>query len=868
MHNKNVEETLKAVESSAAGLNDSQVLDRQAKLGKNVIESGRQETLIMMLLAQFKDFIVLVLLAAASISMLLGELKSAITIFVVLIVNTILGVVQKKKAQNSLEALKKLSSPVVKVLRNGEKCEIISAELTVGDIIYLDAGDLISADGRIIESHNLQVSESALTGEAQSVGKFADTVLAEEIVLSDRINMVFSGCFATYGRGVFVVTEIGMNTETGKIAKMISDVKERKTPIQKKLDAFGQKLSIVIIIVCILVFAISVWRDQSVLSAFMFAVALAVAAVPEALASIVTISLAIGTSKMSKRNVIVRRLPVVEALGSVGVICSDKTGTLTQNKMTVKKIFTFDNDPENIDFKNLTPSEKYFLFSMTLCNDANIKQGNTIGDPTETALLSFGEKGGFDPAKVQKENLRISELSFDSDRKMMSTLNSVNNELVVLTKGAPDVLLTRCTKILVNENEIELSAEYLTKIEMQIKKFSSEAFRVLAFAYKKVKNITDLTFSDEHELVFIGLCGMIDPPRPEAKAAVAECIKAGILPVMITGDHKDTAEAIARELGIFDKNKRSVVGKELDGWSEAELIKNIEMIAVYARVTPEHKIRIVKAWQQKNMIVAMTGDGVNDAPALRQADIGIAMGISGTEVSKEASAMILTDDNFATIVHAVESGRHILGNIKKSIAFLLTGNLSGVLSVLYCAITGYPNAFLPVQLLFVNLATDSLPAIVLAFEKGDAKVMHEKPQAADSAIFNSRLTLSVVLDGIFIAIMIIIAFLTGYRENIETARTMGFATLVLSRLLHGFNLRTNGSIFKYSLFSNKFMLVGVSAGLIMLALVLYVPFLADIFQAEFLIWSHMQPVLVLSIMPTIFAEIRKYFMRKFQKKTE
>lgn len=860
MYKKKVEEVLDYLNTSKNGLSKEEASKRQKEYGLNELSEGENKSIFEMILDQFKDFIVIILIISAVISLFLGEAKSAITIFVVLVLNATLGVIQQKKAESSLNALKKLASPTSKVLRDGNKIEVNSSELTIGDIVLLDAGDYIGADGRIVESFNLQIAESALTGEAESVLKKIDAI-DQDVPVADRINTVYSGTFVTYGRGSFVVTDIGMKTEIGKIATLISDSKERKTPIQIRLDDLGKKLSISIVFVCAIIFAISVYNQQPLLKSFMFAVALAVAAVPEALASIVTISLAIGTNKMAKKNAIIRNLPVVEALGSAGVICSDKTGTLTQNKMKVVKSYIFRNDSGTKNFltEELNQVEKILIKNMILCNDSSIDDsGKEIGDPTETALIYFGMRMGHDIKVIRNSHPRMSELSFDSDRKVMSTLQNIEGKWIMLTKGAPDVLLDRSSRVITESSVINLDNDIKKTIEEKNTQFSSNALRVLAFAYKEIDGNRELSFDDEYDLTFIGLVGMIDPPREEVKKAVEECVSAGIKTVMITGDHKITAVAIAKELGIYKEGvSKALEGKVLEKMSDNELENIVESISVYARVSPEHKIRIVRAWQQKNMIVAMTGDGVNDAPALKQADIGIAMGIAGTEVAKEASGMILADDNFATIVHAIEGGRNILSNIKKSIAFLLTGNLSGVLSVLYFILVQGKDAFLPVHLLFVNLATDSLPAISLAFEKIDPNVMKEKPKPADESLFDKALTWGVLSDGIFIAIMIIIAFLLGQKDSDYTARTMAFSTLVLARLFHGFNLRSRDSIFKDAPYSNMFMIYGALIGSGMLLSVLYIPFMRKIFESAELSSDQFLTVLILSFLPTVWAEIRK-----------
>lgn len=669
IYQQTAEEVLERVESRESGLTDEQVRRSREKCGWNELAEGKKKSILQIFFEQYKDFLVLILIASAVISGMLGDVESAAVIVIVITINAILGTVQTVKAEQSLQSLKKLSGPEAKVLRDGVAVQLPARELVVGDVILLEAGDMIPADGRLIENASLKVDESALTGESLAVEKSMDTIL-EEAPLGDRTNMLFSGSFVTYGRGRAVVTNVGMQTEVGKIAGLLKSTSEKQTPLQANLDDFGKKLSILILIFCGILFAISVFRGEKISSAFMFAVALAVAAIPEALSSIVTIVLSFGTQKMAKEHAIIRKLQAVEGLGSVSVICSDKTGTLTQNKMTVEDYY--------IDGKRITaaaidvadPAQRCLLDYSILCNDSTNENGVEIGDPTETALINLGSRYGIEAAGVRKLYPREGELPFDSDRKMMSTLHRIDDENRMIVKGAVDRLLELTDRIWTKDGVREITEADKEKIQRQNQEFSMEGLRVLAFTYREIPENHVLTTEDENHLVFLGLIAMMDPPREESKAAVAECIKAGIRPVMITGDHKITAAAIAKRIGILHDLSEACEGADIENMSDEQLKEFVPNISVYARVSPEHKIRIVRAWQEKGMIVAMTGDGVNDAPALKQADIGVAMGVTGTEVAKDAAAMVLTDDNFATIVKAVENGRNLYQNIKYAIQFL------------------------------------------------------------------------------------------------------------------------------------------------------------------------------------------------------
>ena len=851
------EEVLKEFNVSSKGLSDKQLKENLEKYGLNQLTEKKKQTVLEVFLSQFKDLLVLILIVAAIISAATGNLESTLVIFAVIILNAILGTVQHFKAEQSLDSLKALSSPSAKVYRNGVKVEIPSKEIVPGDILILEAGDMISADGRIIENYSLQVNESSLTGESESVNKFVDTIESEEIALGDQKNMVFSGSLVTYGRALVVVTGTGMNTEIGKIAHLMEETQEKQTPLQVSLDDFSKKLAIGILVVCIVVFGISLYRGTPLLDSLMFAVALAVAAIPEALSSIVTIVLALGTQKMAKENAIVKKLRAVEGLGSVSVICSDKTGTLTQNKMTVKKVFLNNEllDGEELDLNDEVA--KYLINGSILCNDSTSKDGVEIGDPTEVALVNLGHKLSINELDLRSNYERLQEIPFDSDRKLMSTLHTFDNKNIMFTKGALDVILDRTIKIKTPTGVRELSYEDKQNILNANKQLSQNGLRVLAFAYKEFSDIAPLTLKDENDFIFIGLISMIDPPREESKEAVRDCISAGIKPVMITGDHKITASAIAKQIGILQEGDRAIEGIELDKMSDEELKANVEHISVYARVSPEHKIRIVRAWQERNEIVAMTGDGVNDAPALKQADIGIAMGITGTEVSKDAASVILTDDNFATIVKSVANGRNIYRNIKNSIKFLLSGNTSGILSVLYTSLMALPMPFHAVHLLFINLLTDSLPAIAIGMEESKKDLLKEKPRSRNASILSKDFIYEIVFEGIIIAIFTLAAFYVGLKTDSEVASTMAFATLCLARLFHGFNCRDNKSIFSIGLFTNKYSWMAFGIGLVLLNSVLFVPFLRGLFEVATLTGSQIGYIYLFAFAPTVIIQVVK-----------
>ena len=847
-------------------LTSEQAKKNQEKYGFNELVEGKKKSTLQIFLEQFKDFLVIILIIAAVVSGFLGDAESSIVIFVVITVNAILGTVQTVKAEQSLNSLKKLSAPEAKVIRDGVLMQIPSREVTIGDEVIIEAGDCIPADGKLLECASLKVDESALTGESLSVEKSLDEV-PEGAALGDQTNRVFSGSFATYGRATCEVTAIGMETEVGKIAKLLKTTSEKRTPLQINLDEFGKKLSIIILIFCGILFGINVIRGGSAVDAFLFAVALAVAAIPEALSSIVTIVLSFGTQKMAKEHAIIRKLQAVEGLGSVSIVCSDKTGTLTQNKMTVEDYYVDEKRIAAADIDLADGNQERLLTSSILCNDSTNVDGQEIGDPTETALINLGSKLGREAADVRAQYPRQLEIPFDSDRKLMSTVHTLQGQQTMIVKGAVDVLLTRMTSIRIGDTVRELTKEDKEKIEAQNLEFSRGGLRVLAFAYKELKGQETLGLEDEQDLIFLGLISMMDPPREESKAAVAECIRAGIKPIMITGDHKITAAAIAKRIGILKDESEACEGAVIEDMSDEELKSFVEGISVYARVSPEHKIRIVRAWQEKGNIVAMTGDGVNDAPALKQADIGVAMGITGSEVSKDAAAMVLTDDNFATIVKAVENGRNIYQNIKNSIQFLLSGNFGAILAVLYASIAGLPVPFAPVHLLFINLLTDSLPAIALGLEPHSKDVMNEKPRPMNESILTKDYLLSIGTEGLSIGVMTMIAFLIGLNSGgALLASTMAFGTLCTSRLVHGFNCKAKKPvIFTKKFFNNIYLIGAFLIGLVLITGVLTIPALHGIFKVATLSMGQLFTVYGLALLNLPIIQILKWIRTRKEK---
>lgn len=850
---------------SEQGLTSQQVEQIRMEKGENVLEETGKKSIFLVFAEQFADLLVIILIAAALISMASGNVESTVVIFAVIILNAILGTVQYAKAEKSLDSLKELSSPKSKVLRDGMKKEILSKEIVPGDVLLLEAGDMIAADGRIIANYSLQVNESSLTGESTNVEK-KDCVIDQGAALGDRTNMVFSGSLVTYGRAEVLVTGIGMQTEMGKIAKLMNDTKNKKTPLQVSLDDFSKKLAIVIMMISAIVFGLRIWQKEPVLDSLMFAVALAVAAIPEALSSIVTIVQAMGTRRMAADNAIIKELKAVESLGCVSVICSDKTGTLTQNKMTVKDIY-IDHQclaPEALDLKSSL--HRYLLYTAILNNDSSITNEKDIGDPTEICLLAMARKAGFDEKGISEEDIRsmmprMEELPFDSDRKLMSTKYCIHGIPTMLTKGAVDVLIDRLEMIADHEGVRPITEKDKELILRQNQTFSENGLRVLAFAYKEVGE-EELSIESEQGYIFIGLVSMIDPPRVESVQAVADAKSAGIKPVMITGDHKVTAAAIARQIGIYQDGDLAITGQELDAMSEEELDQRLDRISVYARVSPENKIRIVDAWQKKGNIVAMTGDGVNDAPALKKADIGVAMGITGTEVSKDASAMILADDNFATIIKAVLNGRNVYRNILNAIQFLLSGNLAAIITVLYCSLMALDTPFEPVHLLFINLLTDSLPALAIGMEPTDKMLLKNKPRDARAGIFNREFSLHLLIYGVLIAVSTLISYDTGLKVNAKTASTMAFATLTLARLFHGFNCRSSQSIVKIGLHTNMWSVGAFAAGVILLAFVIFVPLMHKLFLIAPLTGGQIGTIVMGAIVPTLMIQTFRIIKEK------
>lgn len=851
---KSKEKLFEEFNTNSQGLSDSEVEIRLKKYGKNILVEKEKDGVFKIFFNQFKDSLVIILLTASVISFFSGNKESTLVIILVLILNSILGTIQSIKAQKSLDSLKKISSPKCKVIRNGENHEIDSALVVPGDIVIVEAGDIVPADGRIIENFSLLVNENSLTGESNSIEKSDEVIDYHDSALGDQINMVFSGSLVNYGRAKVLITETAMKTELGKIATLLDSTVESETPLQKALNIFGKKLTIGIVILCTFIFAVYVYYGNSILDSLLLAVALAVAAIPESLNPIITIILSLETEKLSKENAIVKELKSIEALGSISIICSDKTGTLTQNKMTVEKIFIND---ELIDRKDLNLTNKthaLLLKSCILCSDAT----DVVGDPTETALIHLAQSYNYDFKDIRNTNSRLSEIPFDSVRKLMTVSYKLDDKITVFTKGAFDSLVSKFTYYIDKNGQIsEINKVFLKKIESTNNSLAEDGLRVLTFALKYIDKEKTISIDDENNYIFLGMIAMIDPPREESKFAVQECIRAGIKPIMITGDHKVTARTIAKNIGIFKEGDMVLEGVELEKMSDEELEKNVDKISVYARVSPEHKIRIVNAWQKLGKICAMTGDGVNDAPALKKANIGIAMGITGTEVSKNAASLILADDNFSTIVNAIIRGRNVYRNIKNSIGFLLSGNTSAILAVMYTSFTNLPIIFSPVQLLFINLLTDSLPSIAVGVEPMNLDILDEKPRDPNEAILTRYFSSKLLFEGLLLATFIIIAFYIGLKDSPAKASTMAFATLCLARLFHGFNYRGQKNVFSIGFFKNKFAILAFLIGLALLNAVLLSPILYKTFGITKLDTINFIQIYTLALIPTIFIQVRK-----------
>ncbi|EJP6473595.1 calcium-translocating P-type ATPase, PMCA-type [Clostridium botulinum] len=850
----------------STGLSSDEVERRKEKYGLNKLNSQKQKSLLKMFFEQINDILIYILLAAAIISGVLGEVSDAIIIGVVIIINTIIGVVQESKAEKALEALKQLSTPKALVKRNGESIEIPSEDVVPGDVIILDAGRYVPCDLRLIETANLKIEESALTGESVPVEKHAEEKLEDpKTALGDQKNMAFMSTLATYGRGIGVSVGTGMNTEIGKIAKMLEGEDKELTPLQKKLAELGKILGFAALGICALMFVVGLFQKRDILEMFLTAISLAVAAIPEGLPTIVTIVLAMGVQKMIKENAIIRKLPAVETLGAVNIICSDKTGTLTQNKMTVIKFYA-NKETQDIDKLNIKNNiHKILLENLVLCNDATFSKDSSTGDPTEIALLEAGSKYNIIKNNIENEHKRIDEIPFDSDRKLMTTVNIFGDKNYVMTKGAIDNLLKISTKAYIDGEIISLTEDIKQNIMYASNTMSKNALRVLGAAYKTLEDDNYSKENLETDLIFIGLVGMIDPPRESVKGSILECKNSGIKTIMITGDHKVTAFAIAKELGIAEDESQAIFGYELDDMSDSELSSKIENLRVFARVSPEHKVKIVKALKSKGNIVSMTGDGVNDAPSLKAADIGVAMGITGTDVAKGASDMVLTDDNFSTIVSAIKEGRNIFNNIKKSIIFLLSCNLGEILALFIGILLGWPAPLRPIHLLWVNLITDSLPALSLGIDPGDPDIMDEKPRDPKESLFAGGAGVSLILNGLLIGVLTLIAFEVGrirYSDSLMHAQTMAFVVLSVSQLFHSFNMRhPKKSIFQLGLFTNKYLFASVIFGIFLQNMVITIPFLASTFKVFKLTMQDWVFVCILSIIPLVLNELVKLFKR-------
>ncbi|WP_244971224.1 calcium-translocating P-type ATPase, PMCA-type [Vallitalea guaymasensis] len=860
----------------SGGLDSKEVSKRQTKYGPNSLKEKQGKTLFKMIIEQFSSFIILILIAASILSISIGEVVDGIVIIGIVILNAALGIIQERKASNALKALKEMAAPRAKVIRDGKISSIDSKELVPGDIVELEAGDYIPADIRLTESINLKIDESALTGESVAVEKDAKILLDEQSQIADRLNCAYMSTIVTYGRGKGIVVGTGMETEIGKIASMLNEAVSEETPLQKKLDAFGKLLGIVCIIVCAIIFVLGLLRNQPFIEVLMTSVSLAVAAIPEGLPAVVTVVLAMGMQRMIKRHAIMKRLGAVETLGSTTVICTDKTGTLTQNKMTVVKVFDGTNHWEvsGTGYKtagDITSGgkdnkllDKMFMAGI-LCNDSRLKDEEIIGDPTEGALIVLGAKAGYDRDELNNRYPRLKEYPFDSDRKLMSTLHNVEGTFTMFTKGAPDVILSRCKGIIIDGKPQPLTKEHKDEISEVNENFAKNALRVLGFAYKEVNEDVQLE-NEENDLIFVGLTGMIDPPRQEAKDAVKLCKDAGIRVVMITGDHIVTGSAIAKQIGIIDSEEQAMEGAQINDYSEVELKEKVKTTSVFARVSPEHKVRIVEAVRSNGEVAAMTGDGVNDAPALKKADIGIAMGITGTDVSKEAADMILTDDNFASIVDAVEEGRIIYSNIRKFVGFLLSCNIGEILIIFIAMLSGWQVPLVPIQLLWINLITDSFPAFALGLEKGEKGIMNVKPRNPKEPIVDRQMGIALAFQSIGLTIAVLVSYQLGFilagdvdsDTKLTIARTLCFVTLIIGEMLRAYSARSETlSIFKMNFLGNKYLNYSVLIAILLLIGVVYIPVLQPVFRTFPLDITQMGVAVGLAIIPVITGELAK-----------
>jgi len=876
-HNMSIEDVNSKLQTDMeSGLNTDKVTKLTEQYGENVLQGTKKRSIYSMIFDQFKDFMIGILIVAAIISIALGDEFEGIVILGIVILNAMLGTYQENKASNALEALKSMAAPKAKVIRNGNITSISSKEIVPGDIVVLEAGDYVPADLRLFESVNLKIDESALTGESVAVQKDVKELIETDAALGDRLNLGFMSTIVTYGRGKGIVIGTGMDTEMGHIATMLNETDEGQTPLQKKIADFGKQLGIICILVCLVIFGLGLLRGEDMFQIFMTSVSLAVAAIPEGLPAVITVVLAAGMQKMTKRNAIMKRLSAVETLGSTSTICTDKTGTLTQNKMTVLKVFDgqdewdvsgtgygFEGELTNKDNKDVSELTKLLQVAV-LCNDADIKEGDVIGDPTEGALIVLGAKGGKEKLELNSKYPRINEFPFDSERKLMSTLHYIDDDAFIFTKGAPDIILNRATKVLIDGQLEDLTEELKETILNKNREYASKAMRVLGYAYKTVAKDVVLE-NEEEELVFAGLSGMIDPPRDEAKSAVALCRKAGIRVVMITGDHIATASAIATDIGILDKSTKAMEGARINDYSDEEFKEIVKVTNVFARVSPEHKVKIVTAIKDNGDTVAMTGDGVNDAPALKKADIGIAMGISGTDVSKEAADMILTDDNFASIVAAVQEGRIIYSNIRKFVGFLLSCNIGEILIIFIAILLKWPVPLLPIQLLWVNLITDSFPAFALGLEAGEPGIMNKQPRDKNEPIINRRMKIALAVQSVGLTVAVLtsyrlglLVFGDGGEEGLTLARTFCFVTLIVGEMIRAYSSRTETKyIFQIKIFSNKYLNYSVLGALVLLFTVIYTPFLANIFGSTALSLIELLVAVSLGLIPTMFSELSK-----------